>query len=249
MTPAARIALAALSLCSLLALWSFLATRYDPVTLPSPSATGGALLALLGDRGFLAGTLLPSILRILAGVSLAFAGGTALGLLAGLVPVLRPILFPVRLTLMSMPAAVLVVLLLIWTGPTSATTVIAASVMLAPVFYVAALDGLAGVDPRLMEMAAVHRVPWDRRIRAIIAPAVTVAMLPAIRTGAANGIRVTILAEILAGAGGLGDRIASARQYLQTDQLFALIIVVVGLVVVLEAGLGYLVSRMRGRLP
>ncbi|MEM1277793.1 MAG: ABC transporter permease subunit [Pseudomonadota bacterium] len=246
MTKLRSIALAGFSTGCLIALWSHLATQYDPVTLPSPSATASALFELLGDPEFLLDTLLTSIGRILLGVLIAFVAGTLLGLLAGLAPVLRPMLFPIRLVLSSMPAAVLIVLLLIWTGPTTATTVIAASVMLAPLFYIAALDGLEGVDRRLMEMAQVHRVPWPRRIRAIIAPAVTIALLPAMRTGAANGIRVTILAEILAGTGGLGDQISTARQYLQTDQVFALIILVIALVIALESGLGLLISQMRG---
>lgn len=249
MTRLRSIALAGLSTGLLIAIWAYLATRYDPVTLPSPAATAWALLDLLGDRGFLLGTLLPSAGRIVTGILLAFAAGTALGLLAGLIPIFRPLLFPVRLVLSSMPAAVLIVLLLIWTGPTTATTVIAASVMLAPLFYVATLDGLDGVDHRLIEMATVHRVPWTRRVSAIIAPAVTVALLPAMRTGAANGIRVTILAEILAGAGGLGDRIATARQYLQTDQVFALVVIVIALVIALEGGLGFVIGRIRGGRP
>lgn len=246
MSPGAEAAWAALSSCILIGFWSYLAGRFDPVTLPGPGATGKALWAMMSDGTFLLGTLVPSMGRIVAGVLLAFGGGTALGLLAGTMPVLRPILFPLRLVLSSMPAVVLIVLLLIWTGPTGATTVIAASVLLAPLFYVAALDGMDGVDRRLMEMAAVHQVPWARRVRAVVAPAMTVAMLPAMRTGAANGIRVTVLAEILAGAGGLGDRISSARQYLETDQLFALIIIVIAMVVVLESGLGLLVKQIRG---
>jgi NitT/TauT family transport system permease protein len=117
---------------------------------------------------------------------------------------------------------------------------------LLPVFQIAIAEGMAAVDPQLAEMAQVFRVPPLRRLHRIVLPAVWTAFGPALRIAVANALRVTLLTELLSGAEGLGSAVQRAQSWLQTDQLFALVIVILALIGLAEAALTLLL-RERSR--
>jgi NitT/TauT family transport system permease protein len=92
----------------------------------------------------------------------------------------------------------------------------------------------------------VFRVPLRRRLHRIVLPAVWTALGPALRIAAANALRVVLLTELLSGAEGLGAAVQRAQSWLQTDRLFALVIVILVLIGLVEAMLTLLL-RERSR--
>ena len=63
----------------------------------------------------------------------------------------------------------------------------------------------------------------------------------------ATSIRLTIMAELLGAQDGMGQRIAISRAYLQTDQLFAWVLVLIFIVFALDWLLIRPVNRMANR--
>ncbi|ADE87313.1 ABC transporter permease [Rhodobacter capsulatus] len=229
----------------LLLLWEVIARQTLPAILPGPLAVGRALIALLGERTFWTGSLAPSLAAALAGVLLALFFGLVLGWMSFRWPLIGAALAPLRLVLMGLPAAVLAILLILWLEGGGTMVVAAVSALLVPVFQIATTAGLGAIDPQLDEMARLFHVPRLRRLRHVLWPALATALMPALRVAVANGLRITLLVELLGGGQGLGRAIQSAQTWLMTDRLLALTFVVLLMIAGAEALLALADRRAR----
>ncbi|MEM6988356.1 MAG: ABC transporter permease subunit [Pseudomonadota bacterium] len=193
-------------------------------------------------------TLGPTVGRAAGGALLAAAVALPIGFLAGYSRLLNGVVEPIRFTLSALPAPVFAVLALLWFGANTFTVIVIVATMLMPLFFVAARDGLNAVNGELTEMAWVYRIHWRAQIQHIVLPAVVVSLVPATRIAAANALRLAILAEIILAIDGMGEQISLARQYLQTESLFALIAVLVAVIALFEWCLSWLIPQ-KGRSP
>lgn len=225
--------------------WSLAARANLPAILPGPLAVAKALGRLITDPGFWIDTLLPSLGRALAGLVLAFAIGAPLGLAGWRWSIVAAFLAPIRLILMGLPAPVLAILCILWFDGGTVTVIVTVAALLVPVFQIAIADGMGAIDPQLDEMARLFRVTLLRRLRRIMGPAIWISLGPALRIAVANALRVTLLTELLSGAEGLGAAVQRAQSWLQTDRLFALVIVILTLIGLAEAALGALTRARR----
>lgn len=225
--------------------WSLAARANLPAILPGPLAVLKALGQLLGDPGFWSGTLGPSLGRATGGLALAFAIGAPLGLAGWRWPVVSALLAPLRLILMGLPAPVLAILCILWFDGSTTTTILTVAALLVPVFQIAVAEGMGAIEPQLDEMARLFDVPPIRRLHRIILPALWTALGPALRIAVANAIRVTLLTELLSGAEGLGAAVQRAQSWLQTDRLFALVLVILALIGLAEIALAVLIREKR----
>lgn len=216
--------------------------QFTSFIVPSPKETIQAGTTIISNPTFWFNTLIPTLTRALCGGILAAGIGITLGLAAGRLWFFNIMLEPLRLFLSALPAPVFVILALLWVGARDATIILTVAMMLMPLFYVAARDGLRGCDVKLTEMAQVYQVKWQCRLVVIVLPALSISLLPATRVAIANALRLTVLAEILVAAGGIGERISVARQYLETAELFAMVFVLVALITTLEWGLSTLLN-------
>jgi NitT/TauT family transport system permease protein len=234
---AARLAAGLAGAGLVLLIWEGIARQTLPAILPGPLPVGRALVALLGERAFWVGSLAPSLGAALGGVLLALVFGLLLGAISFRWPLIGAALAPLRLVLMGLPAAVLAILLILWLEGGTAMVVVAVTALLLPVFQIATTAGLAAIDPQLDEMARLFRVPRLRRLRHVVWPALATALMPALRVAVANGLRITLLVELLGGGQGLGRAIQSAQTWLMTDRLFALTLVILLLLAAAESSL------------
>ncbi|WP_295810920.1 ABC transporter permease [uncultured Nitratireductor sp.] len=232
-------------LAGLVALWAFAARESLPAILPGPIAVAKALGTILSERTFWTETLLPSLGRAAAGLALAFAVGAPLGLLGWRWPAVSAFFAPLRLILMGMPAPILAILCILWFDGGTVTVILTVAALLLPVFQLATAEGMSAIDRQLAEMARVFRVPAARRLHRIVLPAVWTALGPALRIALANALRVTLLTELLSGAEGLGSAVQSAQSWLQTDRLFALVLIILALIGLAEAGLTSLLRERK----
>ena len=214
--------------------WGMLSLRYKPVLLPSPLETLHALGGLILD-GELARHLLISLRRLAAGLALAVVVGTALGLPAGIFRSIEALLVPITAILLSSPAIVFIVLAMVWFGLTSTMVVFIIVLLVSPIMYVNTVEGIRSIDGKLREMAAVFRVPPVVRLRKIYLPGFVHHFLSGFSISAGFAVRLTVMAELLGARDGVGQSIAVSRSYLETDKLFAWIIVLVMLMLLLEA--------------
>jgi NitT/TauT family transport system permease protein len=231
---------------AILFVWSLAARANLPAILPGPLVVITALGQLVSDAAFWTGTLLPSLGRASAGLGLAFCIGVPLGLAGWRLPILSALFAPLRLVMMGMPAPILAILCILWFDGGTKTVIMTVATLLVPVFQIAITEGMGVVDSQLSEMARLFRVPILRRLHRIVMPAVWTALCPALRIGVANAIRVTLLTELLSGAEGLGAAVQLAQNWLQTDRLFALVLVILALIGVTDATLSrFLRERCR----
>lgn len=232
-------------LAGMIVLWALAARGSLPAILPGPVAVADALWLLVCNRDFWAEMLLPSLGRAVVGLALAFALGAPLGLAGWRWPVVSALLAPMRLIMMGIPAPILAILCILWFDGGSVTVVLTVAILLLPVFQIAITEGMGAIEPQLAEMARVFRVPLRRRLHRIVLPAVWTALGPALRIAAANALRVVLLTELLSGAEGLGAAVQRAQSWLQTDRLFALVIVILALIGLVEAMLTLLLRERR----
>lgn len=230
-------------LASLGLIWSLAARNSLPAILPGPLAVAAALWTLLTEPSFWTDTLLPSLGRAAAGLASAFALGAPLGLAGWRWPVISALAAPLRLILMGMPAPILAILCILWFDGGPLTVILTVAVLLLPVFQIAVAEGTGNIDSHLAEMARVFRVPLMRQLHRIALPAVWTALGPALRIAVANALRVTLLTELLSGAEGLGAAVQRAQSWLQTDRLFALVILILALIGLADTGLGLLLRE------
>lgn len=149
-------------------------------------------------------------------------------------PWVRELLAPPVATAKSVPVASFVILALVWLDA-PALPLFISGLMTFPPVYLNVLEGIRQTDPRLLELGRVFRVPLRRRLRGIYLPQV----LPYFRSAVSLALglcwKAGVAAEVIGlSAGTVGERLYTAKIFLQTPDLFAWTIVIVVLSAVSE---------------
>lgn len=211
--------------------------------LPSPLRVARELLRLAGGAEFWL-TVAQSIRRVLTGIASAVLLGILLALLTHKSALLRALLSPVMTLVKSTPVASFIILALVWLGRDVVPPVIAA-LMVLPVVWANVSQSLDGIDPQLLELAQVFRLPRGRVFRRITLPSVLPHLRAALCSALGLGWKAGVAAEILTvPARSIGKRIYEAKIYLETTELFAWTAAVVLLSLVIERLLLRLVGRI-----
>ena len=134
----------------------------------------------------------------------------------------------------AVPVASFIILALVWLDSRSLSLFISALMVFPPV-YLNVLEGLCRTDRKLLELARVYRIPLRRRIWGIYVPQV----LPYFRSAASLALglcwKAGAAAEVIGlPAGTIGERLYTAKIYLQTPDLFAWTAVILILAAVFE---------------
>ncbi|MBG0775911.1 MAG: ABC transporter permease subunit [Desulfovibrionaceae bacterium] len=217
-----------------LGLWQAAALRFSDLVVASPRATWDALVELLTETDLCTAHLPVSALRMALGLGLGAGAGLLAGLAAGACPPLRRMLAPARWVLMSVPGVVIVMVAMLWLGMGTPMVVCLAGLVIAPTVYVAVLEGMDSVDPGLLEMAGVYRLPTAMRLRHVHLMSIAAPLAAALVVATGNSIRIVILAEVLGANQGLGRILAAARSNLETARIYALVLVSLGVVAFTE---------------
>jgi NitT/TauT family transport system permease protein len=219
----------------LLGLWHWGHHAYGPLVLPGLGETAATLVTMAK-----AGLVGPALAETAAHASLGWVAGATLGILAGILAGLRAeiqgALQPVAIILLGVPAIAWVVLALLWFGGQWAV-VFTVTVTTGPLVFAAAVEGVRSLDGGLVRMAGVFRVPFLARLRHMHGPHMLSHLFPALTTTLAMSWKVAVMAELLAGAGGIGDGLARARAHVDTAEIMAWVVVVVGVLLVVDLAL------------
>lgn len=210
--------------------------------LPSPSSTVSAFVEL-ARNGTLASDLAVSLSRAAIGFSIGTFLGVALGLATGRIPVVRMIFEPLFTLLRPIPAIALVPLAIVWfgIGEGSKYFVISYTVFLAVWFNTHQgmdfIPDIYGRAARSIDIRGPREFFW------ISLPAAAPHIFTGIRLGVALAFLSLIAAELSGASSGLGYRLQEARQYMRTDRMFALLI----LLGVLGATFDWVIARLGRR--
>jgi len=224
------------SLLLIAALWQVGHDAYGTLVLPAPGDTLAEL-----DRLFRQGRFAPAWLQTatnaLTGFALAALIGAGLGVLAGLSPAARRLLEPVAVLLLGIPAIAWVVLAILWFGGSGRAASFTVIVTTAPITYSAAAQGVRTLDNGLRRMARAFQRHWGVLLFEVYLPHLLSYLLPALAVALALSWKLAVMAELLSGAGGIGDELATARVQIDTVRALAWIVGVVLIMLAIEYAL------------
>ncbi len=226
-----------------LALWQAAAMAVDlPMLLCAPTQVALRLTTIWREEGFFP-TVLFSLLRIGGGFLLAVITGVVLGVLAGRFPLLETLLWPYVVTIRAVPVASFIIIALIWLSGRQLAVFIA-FLMVFPVVYGNTLQGIRSADGALLEMAALYRVPWRRRLGYIYLPHMKPFLLSACSVGAGLAWKAGVAAEVIGVvSGSMGEKLYESKIYFETCDLLTWTLIIVLVSVGLEKLLVWALKR------
>lgn len=209
--------------------------------LPPPSEIARTLLAL-AEQG-LAGHVLVSTARVLAGFAAGAGLAIALGVWVGLSRRAEALLDPSFQALRAIPSLAWVPLLLLWLGiDEGAKLALIAIGAFFPV-YMGVASGLRDVDRKLVEVAEMAGLGPIALARRVLLPAA----LPAVWTGLRNGLSLAwmfmVAAELIAATRGLGYLLTDGRETGRADIVLAAIVLLALMGKLTDSGMQALETR------
>jgi sulfonate transport system permease protein len=219
---------------ALVLVWQLLANAgvLLEIVLPAPSKVVRALLRIIRD-GSLALDFGTSAIRVVKGYLWGIVVGLLLGFSCGLSKFMERLIGPLVDTIRQIPMIAWIPLIIIWfgIGETSKTIIIAKSVAV-PVF-INTLQGIRGVPKEFIEVANVLELRYTKLLWKIILPSALPSIFAGLRLAAGFAWMAVVTAEMLGGLTGLGYGLLRARDFLESDILIALMVVIgiVGLVI------------------
>jgi NitT/TauT family transport system permease protein len=235
-TLARRQALPILTVIGFLVFWEALvqARGIQPIYLPAPSSIARYLFRMIAD-GSIVFHLGVTVLRILVGFLVAAVGGVVVGLLMGMSPTVARVADPWIAALYPLPKISLIPLLIIWLGTGEAyKIVISAFTAFFPV-VISTYAGIRQADPGLIK-AAEDLGANRRQIQVkIVIPAAIPNIFAGFKLAMGVAIILVVAAEMIGGTGrsGMGYLLINAGQVMETEKVFAglIVLAVLGVVV------------------
>lgn len=221
-----------LGIVLLLGAWEWGHRAYGSLVLPSLADTAATLWTML-RTGIIGPALAETAGNAALGWLIGITAGSLAGTLAGLRQEVRLTLQPVAIILLGVPAIAWIVLALLWFGGRWAV-VFTVAIATAPIVFAAATQGARSLDGDLTRMARAFRAPFSAMALDVYGPHMFTHLFPALATTLAMSWKVSVMAELLSGAGGIGDGIATARTQVDTAATMAWVVVVVCVLIVFD---------------
>ena len=237
MAPRRALVLTALGLLLPLLGWMALAGSgwVDPVFLPGPGAVLARLSTwwadgLLEDIGI-------STLRVLGGWALSALVALPLGLLIGSFRTLQALLEPLTDFIRYMPAVAFVPLVMVWVGIDEGAKV--AVIFIGTFFQMVLMvaEDIRRVPQAQVEAAQTMGASRREVVEKVLVPSAKPALLDTLRVTMGWAWTYLVVAELVAASSGLGFAILKAQRFLQTDKIFAGIVLIGLIGLVIDQGL------------
>ena len=231
-----------------IAVWCVISYRINSELLfPSPLAVIKALGELVCTKNFWI-TAAYSLLRVIAGILISLAIGTALAVLTERVGALRLILSPAVNIIKATPVASFIILALLWVDRSSLPILITALIVV-PIVWSNVSEGIRSVDKNLVEVTKVYNFSIFKRITKLYVPSVAPFFIAACRSSLGMAWKAGISAEVLATPeNAIGRELYFSKTYLETPSLFAWTLVVIILSIIIEKLFIALLSKATGKI-
>jgi NitT/TauT family transport system permease protein len=232
-----RVAIPALSLMALVALWQVAALVSGNPRLMPPPARVLAKIAADTATGELPWNLALTLLRVAASFAIAMTVGVALGILMGRVRLADEFGKPWLVFFLNLPALVTIILCYVWIGLVETAALVAVALNKIPNVVVTVREGARALDPGLLEMAEVFRVPRGRRLRHVVLPQLYPYLAAAARSGLALIWKIVLVVELLGRSDGVGFQLGVYFQLFDVAGILAYALSFIAIVQLIEWGL------------
>jgi NitT/TauT family transport system permease protein len=223
----ARTMLIVLSFGIPLAAWFIVSAAgvVSPTFLPSPAATlsAGVEMATAGE---LFTDMGDTVQRILYGFGLAVLVSVPLGMVMGTFGAANSLFGPLISAVRYLPAPAFIPLLIIWIGLGEWTKIML--LFIGTVFFntLMVADVVRSVPMPLINVSYTLGARRGEVLRKVIVPHSLPGIIDAARVNIAAAWNFVVVAELVVSTTGLGRRIVQAQRFLQTDRIFAMLILI-----------------------
>lgn len=196
----------------------------EPVFMPGP----GAVLARVADwwADGLVGDIGISTLRVVAGWALSALIALPLGLLIGSFRTVQSMLEPLTDFIRYMPAVAFIPLVMVWVGIDEGAKI--AIIFIGTFFQMVLMvaEDVRRVPTAQIEAAQTMGATRREIIEQVLVPSAKPALLDTLRVTMGWAWTYLVVAELVAASSGLGFAILKAQRFLQTDKIFAGILLI-----------------------
>lgn len=206
--------------------WVLLSYIVDnEVIVPSVGSTLSRLLLIASGSDFLS-IIGYTFLRCIAGFGASLVIAVTLGALSRWSAFFRELMEPVLSFLSSVPIMAIIILALIWLD-SQLVPVFVGFVMVFPILYEAVYNSIVNVDEDLIEMAHIFGVDRKTMARDIYLPSILSGIGRVSASTLGTSLKMVVAGEVLAQPKfAIGTRLMLEKTYLNTDGVFAWIIVI-----------------------
>lgn len=224
-------------------IWQILSmTISSELLLPSPVKVLSVWWNLIQTSDFWVATGF-TLLRIALGFLTAVVAGVLLAVATAHSRVIYSLISPILKIVRAAPVASFIIFALVWIK-TNFLPLWISFLMVLPIVWENVSEGINHIDPKLLEMAKVHRVSKKKIWTGIQLPSVLPYLLAAVKTGLGFAWKSGIAAEIICRPeNSIGNFLQQAKVSLETPEVFAWTATVIVLSVVLEKALEFLTTR------
>ncbi|QNN54573.1 ABC transporter permease [Nocardioides mesophilus] len=219
------------SYLSFLALWLLATAVFDRV--PGPVEVVERLLEEFA-RGEVFGNFGLTLYRFFVGVALATVVGIVVGVVMGLSRMARSFFESPVLVGLSIPAIIWSFLTVMWFGFGNTGPIITTFLTALPFVVINVAQGVRGVSRDLRDMSSTYNVPFARRVKDLVLPAVTGYVAAGVRFAMIIGWNGVLLAEWYGGSGGVGYRSRFWYDANRFGGFAAWVVLFVGFIVILD---------------
>lgn len=215
-----------------LALWQFAATFTSALILPEPlSVLKRAFEIISADKA----TLIITAKRAFVAIVAAFCVGSFLGIIAANFKSLAAFIKPFVDILQGIAPIIWVVIALFWFGIGDVSVIFVVFVTLVPLCFGSSFMSVFNLDKNLSELCKAYKLGVLKRLRVFYLPAMLPFLLSNLSLIFAMGIKIVVMAELLGAVSGVGARLNDARNFLDSEQIFAFVVLMIGLIFLFES--------------
>jgi len=205
--------------------WISAAGSVDPVFLPTPRLVIDSAWGWLRD-GDLLGDISISVYRVVAGFMMSAVLALPLGVMIGTYAPVKAFFEPLTDFIRYMPAAAFIPLVMLWVGIDEGAKV--AIIFIGTFFQMVLMiaEDVRRVPMEQIEAAQTMGADRDEIVMRVIMPSAKPAILDTLRVTMGWAWTYLVVAELVAANSGLGFAVLKAQRFLQTDKIFAGIILI-----------------------
>ncbi|MBR1256344.1 ABC transporter permease subunit [Bradyrhizobium sp. AUGA SZCCT0240] len=231
---ARRVASYALPFVVIAGIWQLASLFFPPFLFPSLVTVFWRCLEILGTWAQLA-DVLATVLRILAGLTGAFAIGCVLAIAMHRSRRTDEFLAPVLTLFQGIPALSWVVFAIIWFHGIETRILFIMIMTTLPAFAFQVLGALRAMSRDLVEMVMSYRPTRSKLLSAMIIPAILPDILTAWKVNLGNASRVVVVAELVGATGGVGYELLQQQQQFDMAGALAWTLQLVFFVLIVQA--------------
>ncbi len=215
--------------------------KIEPYMLPGPERVA---LAFQKQGGFLLHHAAITAYETLLGFVVGVVAGTCLAILMWLSPLARRAMLPTILVSQALPVFAIAPILVLWLGFGLASKIVMTVLFIFFAMTSSFFDGLRRADEGLIDLARLYRVTRLKELLYFRIPAGLPALASGIRIAAVFAPMGAVLGEMAGAKGGLAFIMLQSNARMQTDVMFAALVLLALMVLILRFSVDRLTRRL-----